>query len=123
MLQFELLVCAKYLSMKLAEFKISGNMLRTSSPRHYLVRPESRELGFPFNGGSLGKASPAIMCPVLSTACPSSPRVLCRRVSLGIWDRVWGGSKCVFLLRSEEGAHEEEDKEETGPLGENTDSF
>ncbi|XFF88667.1 hypothetical protein AB1E18_014886 [Capra hircus] len=44
---------------KLAEFKISGNMLGTSSPRHYLVRPESRELGLPFNGGSLGKASPA----------------------------------------------------------------
>ena len=37
---------------KLAEFKISGNMLGSSSPRHYLVRPESRELGLPFNGGS-----------------------------------------------------------------------
>lgn len=84
---------------KLAEFKISGNMLRTSSPRHYLVRPESREFGFPFNGGSLGKASPAIMCPVLSTACPNGHVCSVGEVSLGIWDRVWGGSKCVFLLQ------------------------
>lgn len=83
---------------KAAEFKISGNMLGTSSPRHYLVRPESRELGFLFNGGSLGKASPANMCPVLSTACPNGHVCAVGEVSLGIWDRVCGGSECVFLL-------------------------
>ena len=64
---------------KLAEFKISGNMLRTSSPCHYLVRPESRELGLPFNGGSLGKASPANIVSCSFNSMSQWSRVLCRR--------------------------------------------
>lgn len=78
-------------------------MLGKSGPRQHLVRPEKRELAFPFNRGSLGESSSANMCLVLLTACPNGHACSVGEVSLGIQGRVWGVQN-VCSSRSEEGS-------------------
>ena len=58
------------------------------------------------------------MCPVLSTACPNGHVCAVGNVSLGIWDRVCGGSECVFLLQVRGGGMREEDNERLDLWGE-----